>query len=239
MGGPDPRFGAVEALYGDSPWPIRSEIPATHAAWLEHVASPGTWWSGAERVEFVRTLWAALDDPEPPPPWHVPAPPEGALLPAAAHGMAHRLARHAHTATAAWYQATMDGLGRGPAAFVELATLAATGCSVAAFGPALGIGRPELLDPRPGEPTSVAPPLVDATMNWVPVTPPADERAAVVQATSAVPAEYAMVWRLGGAQYMPLEEMVNLGWRRPGSPFDRRQLELIATRLSAERECFY
>lgn len=241
MEGVEPRSAEREAgeLYSDSPWSIRREIAVTHEAWLEHVASPGTWWNSVERGEFVGALWAALDDSDERPPWHVPQTPHGALLPAAAHAMAYRLARHAHTTTAGWYESTVDALGRGPAAFVELAALASTGCSVAAFGPALGIERPELLAPRPGEPTRVAPPLVGAAMNWVPVVPPADERAAVVQAMSAVPAEFAMAWRLGGVQYMPLEEMVDPAWRRPGSPFDRRQLELVATRLSAERECFY
>lgn len=231
--------GLPGVLYDRHSWPVRDDIEAAHRAWLEHVASPGSWWSGEQRIEFVRAVWAAVDDPEPLPPWVAPAPPDGSTLPEIAHAMAYRLARHAATTTLSWYEGTVAALEEGAPAFVELAALAATGCAVAAFGPALGVPRPELPEPQPGDPARACPPLAAATTNWVPVAPPADERAAVVQAFSAVPAEYSMTWRLGAAQYMPLEEMPILDWRRPGSPLDRRQLELVATRLSVERECFY
>lgn len=226
-------------LYGRESWPVRDDIEAAHRAWLAHVASPGTWWTGEQRVAFVRAVWAALDDPDPSPPWDAPPPPAEWPLPEVAHAMAYRLARHAATTTASWYERTVAALDGGAPAFVELAALAATGSAVAAFGPALGLSRPELPEARPGEPTRECPPLSDAETNWVPVEEPADARAAVVQAFSAVPAEFEMTWRLGAAQYMPLEEMRDFGWRRPGSPLDRRQLELVATRLSVERECFY
>ena len=230
--------GSVD-LYCESIWPVRAEITAAHSAWLRHVATPGTWWTGEQRVAFVTALWAALDDPAPLPPWESPAPPAASPLPAVAHEMSYRLARHAATTTQGWYQRTCDALSDGAAAFVELAALAATGCAVGTFGPALGVERPALLNARPGDPSRERPPTTDATTNWVPVTPPADERAAVVQAFSAVPAEYDMLWQLASAQYMSIEDMAHLDWRRPGSPLHRRQLELVAARLSIVRECFY
>lgn len=226
-------------LYGTRPWPVRTEVDEVHRAWLAHVAAPGTWWSGAQRVAFVQALWAALDDPSPRPPWDPPPPPAHSALPAAGHAMAHRLARHAATTTAAWFERTADALGQGAPAFVELAALAATGCAVAAFGPALGLPRPALPDPEVGEPARVCPPLVEAAMNWVPVAAPADEVPAVVQAFTSVPAEHAVLWRFAAAQYMPVEEMGELDWRRAGSPLHRQQLELVASRLSVVRECFY
>ena len=148
-------------------------------------------------------------------------------------------ARHAPTTSEEWYRAVLADLGRGAPAFVELVALAATGCAVGTFGPALGLSRPDLPAPRPGTPSRTAPALVDATMNWVPVSRPADERPAVVQALTAVPAEWAMLWRLAGAQYMSLAEMEQLDWQRPGSPLQRRHLELVAARLSIARQCFY
>ena len=54
-----------------------------------------------------------------------------------------------------------------------------------------------------------------------------DERAAAVQAFSAVPAEYNLLWTLASAQYMSIPDMANLDWQRPGSPLHRRQLELV------------
>jgi len=153
--------------------------------------------------------------------------------------VAVRLGRHAATTSEAWYHATVAELGRGAPAFVELVALAAMGCAVGTFGPALGLARPSLPRPEPGAPSGETPALVDATMNWVPVTGPADERPAVVQALAAVPAEWAMLWRLAEAQYMSLADMQDLDWRRPGSPLHRRHLELVASRLSIARQCFY
>jgi len=218
---------------------VRADLVGAHEDWLRHVAAPGTWFSAEERVAFIAALWAAIDDPKPLPPWEAPTPPTGSALPVAAHAIAYRLGRHASTTTRGWYERSVADLGIGAPAFVELVALAATGCAVGSFGPALGMARPILPEAQQGPPSRDGPPLVDATMNWVPVTAPADEDPPVVQAFTAVPAEYDMLWRLAAAQYIPLAEMVHLDWRRPGSPLQRRQVELVAARLSIVRECFY
>ncbi len=220
-------------------WPIRDDLVAAHDAWLVHATSPGTWWTGAERAAFVAALWDALDTPDALAPWDRPDVPDGSPLPAAAHELAHRLGRAAKTTTRSWYERIAAELGRGAPAYVELVALAATACAVGTFRPALGLPRPALPAPRDGDPSHELPTVVDAAMNWVPVTPPADERPGVVQAFSAVPASYDALWALAAAQYLPLEEMVHLDWQRRGSPLHRRQLELVAARLSIARECFY
>jgi hypothetical protein len=227
------------APYGEGPWAVRADLVDAHLEWTAHVAAPGAWWDGGQRLAFVRALWAALDDADPAPPWAPPAPPPGWPLPEAAHALAVRLARHAATTSAAWYRDVLAGLGGEPAAYVELVGLAATGAAVGAFGPALGLARPPLPGPSAGEPSRVAPATVPADANWVPVTPSAEDRAAVVAALTAAPAEDGMLWRLAAVQYVPLGDMTQLDWRRPGSPLDRRQLELVASRLSLARECFY
>lgn len=226
-------------MYSASPWPVRPDISRAHTAWLDHVAAAGAWWTGDQRIAFVAALWDSLDDPDPPPPWAPPKVASASPLPPIAHAVAARLARHAATATDSWYHNVLDELNGNVAAFVELAALAAQACAVGSFGPALGLARPPLPPPKPGDPSCQAPELVDAAMNWVPVTPPADIVPAVVQAFSAAPTEHAMTWRLAAAQYIPLEEMTELDWRRTGSPLHRRQLELVAARLSLARECFY
>ncbi len=230
-------------LYGHSRDPVRTDLEAAHGAWLDHVAAPGTWWSGAQRVAFVAALWAALDDTEPLVPWTPPSTvgrvPEQWPLPIAAYDLAYRLARHAATTTEAWYHGMVDALGTGPAAYVELAALAATATAVGAFGPALGLDRPALPNARPGAPDGPKPPLRPATLNWVPVAGEPDATAAVVQAFSSVPREHDMQWRLAAAQYMSVADMREMDWQRPGSPLHRRQLELVAARLSVHRQCFY
>ena len=77
---------------------------------------------------------------------------------------------------------------------------------------AAGLERPPLPAPTPGEPHGRHPQVESATLNWVPVAAPADQKAAVVQGLSAAPAEWATVALLSGAQYIPVDEMGELGW---------------------------
>ena len=74
-------------------------------------------------------------------------------------------------------------------------------------------------------------------MNWVPVAVPADRVAAVVQGLTAAPAEVEMIRRLAAAQYIPFDEMGEIGWSR--GTLSRGEMELVAARLSRARECFY
>jgi hypothetical protein len=74
-------------------------------------------------------------------------------------------------------------------------------------------------------------------LNWVPVAVPADVNAAVVQGLSAAPAEWDNLWRLAAAQYIPVDQMGELRWSR--GTLSRSDMEIVAARLSASRECFY
>ena len=71
-------------------------------------------------------------------------------------------------------------------------------------------------------------------MNW---RAAADRSAAVVQGLSAVPEEFANLERLAAAQYIPMFEMDDHAWNR--GTLSRPDMELVAARLSAARECFY
>ena len=86
---------------------------------------------------------------------------------------------------------------------------------------------------RPGRRGSSRPP----TLNWVPVAAPADQRASVVQALSALPDEFDNLWQLAAAQYMSDAEMVDPAWTR--GTLSRPQMELVAGRISKLRDCFF
>ena len=91
-----------------------------------------------------------------------------------------------------------------------------------------------------GEPTGEVPDeLVQPQFNWVPVQAPADQLPAVVQAYTAVPGEFANLWRMSDAQYMPADEMVDPDWTRREGGLSRPQTELVAARVAQLRECFY
>lgn len=223
---------------------VRDDLAEAHRLAWQHVAGPGSWWTGEQRVELARTVLGAIDDDDPLPPWvgvttaggeRVPA---DRVAPDAAHDAAYRIARHAGTITEDVYRRFADDLGELP--YVELCAIVSSVAAVAHFHRNAGLPLPSLPEPRDGEPTGERPgEVVAADLNWVPVAAPADQTAAVVQAYSAVPGELENTWRMAAAQYMPPAEMIHADWmRRPGG-LTRPQSELIAARVAQLRECFY
>ncbi len=221
---------------------MRDDLAEAHRLAWEHIATPGSWWSGAERVELAGTALMAIADDDPVAPW-VGITSTGRLgdelvAPLAAHDIAYRLARHAGTMTGDVYRAAAGELGELP--YVELCAIVSTVAAVAHFCRNIGVPVPPLSAPIGGRPTGSRPErLAQAQFNWVPVAEPADEVAAVVQAYTAVPDEQFNTWRMADAQYMPEPAMVNPDWsRRPGG-LSRAQMELVAARLTRLRDCFY
>jgi hypothetical protein len=222
--------------------PVRSDLADAHRLAWEHIATPGSWFTAAQRVELAGTVVEALTDPDPLPPW-VGCSVAGRLVPthvapATAHDIAYRIARHAGTITAAVHRMAADELG--DLAYVELCAVVSTVAAVAHFCRNIGVPLPPFPEPVDGEPNGARPAeLAWPTLNWVPVAAPADHVAAVVQAYSAVPGEMVNTWRMADAQYMPEPEMVHADWsRRPGG-LTRAQMELVAARIAQLRDCFY
>jgi hypothetical protein len=136
------------------------------------------------------------------------------------------------------YDSVVAEIGELP--YVELCAIVSTVAAVAHFCRDIGVQVPALPEPIDGAPSGARPERVEpAALNWVPVAAPADQVAAVVQAYTGVPGEYANTWRMADAQYMPEPEMVDPAWtRRPGG-LSRAQMELVAARVTQLRECFY
>lgn len=224
-----------------SPLRIRPDLIAAQVAAWRHVTSPGASWTGVERAAIAETTLAALDDPDPLPPWVSPSSagrtvPAAEILPEAVTDAVYRIARHASSLTDGWYQTQLE-LGIDPFAYVEMVGVVVAVAAVDGFYRASGLERPPLPTPVAGVPSGDHPPVEPATLNWVPVAVPADRTAAVVQGLSAAPDEVANVRRLAAAQYIPFDEMGELGWSR--GTLSRSEMELVAARLSAARECFY
>ena len=220
---------------------IRSDLAEAHRLAWAHIASPGTWWTAAQRVELAGTVKQAIDDDDPLPPWvGVSTSDEWGddhVAPDVAHDMAYRIGRHAGTITADVARVAMDELGELP--YVELCAIASTVGAVVHFCRNVGIDVPDFPEPVEGEPTREQPELATPELNWVPVAVPADETAAVVQAYTAVPAELENTWRMADAQYMPASEMIHPDWMRRADGLTRAQSELVAARVAQLRECFY
>ena len=163
-------------------------------------------------------------------PWSVGRTAPGAqILPEEVTDAIYRIARYPSSLTDGWYQTQLE-LGIDPFAYVEMVgVVVAVVVAVAAvdgFYRAAGLERPPLPTPLAGVPSGKHPHVERATLNWVPVAAPADRTAAVVQGLSAAPGEVDNVARLAAAQYIPFEEMGELGWSR--GTLSRSEMELVA-----------
>ena len=220
---------------------VRQDLVLAHNQAIAALSKPGTWWTGAQRRELALTAQLAISELEPVAPWvgvstvanKLPA---NLTAPKIAHDAIYRISRHAATLTREWYEKVTAEIN--PLAFVELCGIACTIAPVMAFRrslglPALEIGSAELGQPSKQKPNNI----VAAQLNWVPVVGPADKDAAVVQAFTAVPETNRVIWAMADAQYIPDKEMVDPNWTR--GTLSRVQTELIATRVSQQRECFY
>lgn len=220
---------------------VRSDLEAAQRAAWQAIGQPGPCWSGYQRHELAVTALAALQGAPALPPWVAPSTVQGALpnhvyAPERAHDAVYRIAAHAGTLTAEWHAAVAGEVGA--LAAVELVSLTCTVAAVWSFRRAAGLDAWPLSEPVAGAPTGrVAGTIVRASLNWVPVAAPADQRAAVVQAFTALPDEHDRIWRLADAQYIPDLEMVDPRWTR--GPLSRPQMELVATRVAQLRQCFF
>jgi hypothetical protein len=220
---------------------VRSDLLQAQAVAWASLGQAGSQWSALQRRELAATALAAVVDPDPLPPWVRPTSVAGRVVvvdaPAAAHDVIHRVVRHAGTLTRAWYDEQAATLG--PLAYVELVSIACIVAAVESFRRAVGLEPWDLPEVEPGDATGhVAHDLVTSPRtSWVPVAAPADVRAAVVQAFSALPESDRIVWSLADAQYIPDLEMIDPRWTR--GTLTRPQMELVATRVADVRECFY
>ena len=146
-----------------------------------------------------------------------------------------------------WYeQLRADGVT--DAHYVETIGVIVTVVSIDSFHRGLGVPREPLPEPLAGEPSRRRPPAAKLDQAWVPML--AEGQATgpeartfmrrrnpnVLRALSLVPDEVRGLRELSAAQYLPLEQLLNL---RAGRSLRRVQMELIAGRVSALNECFY
>lgn len=214
---------------------IRADLAEAHERARTSLVSAGTWWSSGERralaTAAITAMWSSGGT----------EPVVGGGAPRVALEAAARLGAGTPHIGRAWYESVADEIG--VLEYVELVGLVAVAAAVSSLRRTLGLPGPDLpaIDTpglAEGDATRVPPPeLADAAWNWVPVAAPADTRAAVVQALSAVPSAFDELWHLADAQYIPDAEMVDPRWTR--GTLSRVEIELIATRVSHSRECHY
>lgn len=235
---------------------IRADLDDAHRLLWQHLASPGTWWSGEDRVAIAAESRAAERC------WLCAAR-KNALspnavagrhdvfgsLPDAVVGAAHRIRTDPGRLSRAWYD-EVRGAGVDEGHYVELVAVVAMTAGVDAFARSLGAPPPPLPEPRPGRPSCHRPVTARRNGAWVATIAAAEASgdeidlyggAAIVpniaSALSLVPAEARTLRRLMEPHYMALDFVPDPTHRH--GALDRTQMELIAARVSALNQCFY
>jgi len=241
--------------YAGAPIPVRDDLVAAHERAFARLAAAGTWWTGAERIAIAAAVReasrcrlcqkrkGALS------PGAITGEHDGARapLPSTAIDAAHRIASDPARLTRKWVTGLLtSGLGDGR--YVELVGVVSTIVSIDAFCRGIGAPYHPLPLPLPGEPSRHRPKAARREEAWVAMLPPGRPEGSesdlwgartgnVLRALSLVPEEVRGLQDLSEAHYLTMAAMTDLS-RGRGS-LDRRQIELVAGRVSALRECFY
>ena len=243
--------------YGAARDPIRSDLAEAHRAAWAHIAKPGAWLSGAERIAVAEETRrarscalcarrkAALSPFADPEPHAARSPLTGPLVDAI-----HRVTTDASRLTQKWF-ASLEAQGVTTERYVEALGVAVLAISVDAFQLALGLPLEPLPLPARGDPSRARPEGLASGEAWVPMIDPARAGAAesdlffkrgplraahVVRALTLAPNEVRAWLALSAAQYLSPARMTRLD---TGRSIDRAQMELVAGRVSALNHCFY
>jgi hypothetical protein len=244
-----------EIDYSAARVPVREDILQAHAAFFEHLRSPGTWWTGAERIAIAAESRSALAcplcrerkssrSPEQVPGEHASL----GSLPADAVEVIHRVRTDPARLSRRWFEARTRG-ELSVEQYVELVGLVTLLTGIDVFCRALGTAPPSLPEPIPGAPTRERPDGLKEGIAWVPILAPEDAgpREAdlyaglefvpnIVRALSRVPEQVRALRAESDPHYIPMHRMSDPTY---GRDLDRMQIELVAGRVSALNECFY
>jgi hypothetical protein len=173
----------------------------------------------------------------------------GGALAAAAVDAVHRVVTDPGRITQRWVdEQVQQGLGKP--AYVELVGIVVAVFSIDEFHRALGLAPEPLPQPRAGEPERRLPQVLAEDIGFVPTVPPhgavgaeaglwpAGRSANVIRALTLVPQALRDWLALASAQYLSVEAMANLV-KDAARSIDRKQMELVAGRVSAVNECYY
>ncbi len=244
-----------ELSYAGSPFAVRDDLVAAHRKTWEHIARPGTWWSGAERVAIAAetrnasgcALCAGRKESLSP---YAIAGTHDSLgdLPEPVVDVIHRVVTDPGRLTERLVRESAEA-DVSDTHYVEAVAVVAFTVNVDTFARAIGAPLHPLPDALPGEPSRVRPPVDRADGAWVPlIAADVAERdypglysggaltPYIQRALSLVPDETRHFTEIITAEYVPPQDLLTpLSTRAISRP----QIELVAARVSAVNECFY
>lgn len=232
-------------------------MEAHRKAW-ERLRNAGNWWTGAERVEIAAEVRNALDcafcreRKQALSPYSVQGEHTSTaqILPPAAVDAVHRIVTDATRLTQDFVgKLAEEGVTDGH--YIELLGVVVAVLSIDELHRGLGIDLLPLPTPAEGEPSRERPTGLAEGISWVPMislkgsknSPNEDLYAGlpmapnVIAAMSLVPDAVRQLKELSTVYYVPDVQVANPTYQ--GRALDRRQIELVAGRVSALNECFY
>lgn len=244
-----------ELDYSATGLPVSGDLIRCHQAILDHIAAPGTWWTGAERVAIAAESREALT-------CDLCARRKDALSPNAVSGehdatgrlplnvvdVIHRVRTDFARLSKSWFDEAIAS-GLAVPQYVELIGVVTLLAGTDYFCRAVGAPPFPLPEPKPGEPARRTPDHAKPGTAWVPMLAPEDADGPeadlygdlevvpnILRALSLVPDQVRMLRRSSDAHYVAMGDLMNPA---VGRDLDRLQIELVAARVSALNECFY
>ena len=246
----------TQISYTATPIPVREDLPAAHTRAWQRLAKPGYWWTGAERVAIaaeVRNAWQCTlckERKDALSPYAVSGEHDRvSTLPESALDVIHRVTTDSGRLHKTWYDEMLASGQISDGQYVEIIDVLVAVVSIDSFCHGIGVALHPLPEPEPGSPSGYRPAAAQLEMAWVPTIPSghatgaeadlygeSGQGANVIRALSLIPDAVRQLSDLSLAHYLTVEQMRDLTL---GRTLSRAQMELIASRVSALRECFY
>ena len=232
-------------MYEDTHYPVSPEVVERHDQAWRLIASPGAFWTGAERVQMVAEARAAavcdlcIRRQAALSPFAVDGEHDAVSdLPPALIDMVHRL----RTDPGRYTRTVFDGVLAADISrerYVEAVGVVNAAVIVDTMHASLGLPLPDLPTPEPGEPTGQPRADVVDEGAWVPLTRVDDRTATVTglpgapniaRSMGCVPSAVALFFTAFRGHYALRDIPLSVS---------QAQAEFVASRVSAINQCFY
>ena len=244
--------------YHHTGYDIRSELQDANRYTWHYLSQPGNWWSAEEKIAiaketrqatqcaFCQQRKLAIS------PFAVKGTHEhGSKLPEAVVDIVHRIATDSSRLTKDWVQ-NLQKIGISSSHYVELLGVVVFIINIDTLHKGLGIYLEPLPSPTAGQPSNYQPSELLSADAWVPMlnmkklSPTEADLYAdirnkptnVLLALSSVPDAVRCQRYLENRYYLPPKNILNAR-DNAGRAISRQQIEFVASRVSANNQCFY